>query len=68
MTQELDKATEEQVITELSRDMNISESALGEAEPWEPWESQMCLWSLVIGVGGLVILGTLINAFLLAGK
>ncbi len=42
-----------------------SESVLGEAEPWESWETSLCLWSIGIGIAGLVILGVLVNLFLL---
>jgi hypothetical protein len=42
-----------------------SESILGEPEPWESWETQLCLWSIGIGVAGLVILGVLVDLFLL---
>ena len=42
-----------------------SESILGEAEPWESWETQLCLWSIGIGIAGLVILGVLVDLFLL---
>lgn len=36
-----------------------------EVEPWEPWETRLCLWSLGIGIGSLVVLGVLVNIFLL---
>jgi hypothetical protein len=42
-----------------------SESILGEPEPWESWETQLCLWSIGIGITGLVILGVLVDLFLL---
>ena len=42
-----------------------SESILGEAEPWEIWETQLCLWSIGIGIARLVILGVLVDLFLL---
>jgi hypothetical protein len=42
-----------------------SESILGEPEPWESWETKLCLWSIGIGIGGLVILGVLVDLFLL---
>jgi len=42
-----------------------AEALLGEAEPWEPWETQLVGWSIGIGLAGLVVLGFLINAFLL---
>jgi hypothetical protein len=44
---------------------NSRESVLGEPEPWEPWETKLCLWSLGIGIVTLLILGFLINQFLL---
>jgi len=34
-------------------------------EPWESWETKLVVYSLVIGGLGLVILGALINIFLL---
>lgn len=61
----LEKATEEQIVTGMAAVGEAGESALGEPEPWELWETSLCLWSLVIGIAGLVILGTLINIFLL---
>ena len=50
----------ENVATPLS-----SESILGEPEPWESWETQLCLWSIGIGIAGLLILGVLVDLFLL---
>jgi len=44
-----------------------SESILGEPEPWESWETQLCLWSIGIGIAGLLILGVLVDQFLLPG-
>ncbi|MDH3672295.1 MAG: hypothetical protein OES46_14235 [Gammaproteobacteria bacterium] len=41
------------------------ESLLGEPEPWESWETKLVLYSLVIGAVGLVVLGALVNAFIL---
>ncbi len=35
------------------------------AEPWEAWETQLVMWSLGIGIAGLIVLGTLINIFIL---
>jgi len=60
----IEPATEEQVLANFDK-VEANESALGEPEPWEAWETQLCLWSLFIGIGGLVVLGTLINIFLL---
>ena len=42
-----------------------SEDLAGHGEPWESWETQLVLWCIGIGIVGLVVLGLLINAFLL---
>jgi hypothetical protein len=42
-----------------------AQALLGEAEPWEPWETQLVGWSIGIGLAGLVVLGFLINTFIL---
>ena len=42
-----------------------AEELLSEAEPWEAWETKLVLWSLGIAIMGLVILGWLINTFIL---
>lgn len=34
-------------------------------EPWESWESKLVLWSILAAIIGLVILGFLINWFIL---
>lgn len=34
-------------------------------EEWEPWENKLVIWSIVAGIVGLVILGILINWFIL---
>ena len=44
-----------------------NQSVLGEPEPWENWETQLCLWSIGIGITGLVILGVLVDLYLLPG-
>lgn len=41
------------------------EELLGEPEPWEPWETKLCLWSIGIGIAGLVVLGILVNQLIL---
>ncbi len=43
-----------------------AEELLGEAEPWESWETMLVGGSLGIGLAGLVILGWLINKFILS--
>lgn len=52
-------STEEELLEE------SAEELLGEAEPWEPWETHLVKWSLGIALVGLVILGWLINTFIL---
>lgn len=42
-----------------------AEELLGEAEPWEEWETQLVSYSLGIAVVGLIILGWLINTYVL---
>lgn len=44
-----------------------SQSVLGEPEPWESWETSLCLWSIGIGIAALIILGILVDWFLLPG-
>jgi hypothetical protein len=36
-----------------------------EAEPWEPWETKLVVWSIAIGIVFLIVGGYLINAFVL---
>jgi hypothetical protein len=40
-------------------------SLLGEPEPWQPWESKLVLGSVAVGIVGLLILGWLVDRFLL---
>ena len=42
-----------------------AEELLGEAEPWEAWETQLLVWCFGIAVVGLVTLGFLINTYIL---
>ncbi|HEC29215.1 MAG TPA: hypothetical protein ENI65_06480 [Gammaproteobacteria bacterium] len=42
-----------------------AEELLGEAEPWEPWETQLVSYSIGIAIIGVVVLGFLINTFIL---
>ncbi len=42
-----------------------TEVAIDAPEPWEPFETQLVSWSIGIGIAGLIILGTLINIYLL---
>lgn len=38
----------------------------GEAEAWEPWETRLVLISIAIGAAGLVVLGWLVDRFILS--
>lgn len=49
----------------LSVDIEDTEAALGEAEPWEPWETKLVVWSLAIGLVSLAVLGVIINMTIL---
>lgn len=43
------------------------DSALsGAPEPWERWETALVLGSLVVGLVGLVVLGWLVDRFILS--
>jgi hypothetical protein len=37
----------------------------GTAEDWEPWESVLVLLSIALGTGGLVLLGWLVDRYIL---
>jgi hypothetical protein len=42
------------------------EALTGDAEPWESWETSLVLWSIGLGLAGLVVLGWLVSRFILA--
>ncbi|MCF8109482.1 MAG: hypothetical protein K9J81_10865 [Desulfohalobiaceae bacterium] len=47
---------------------NVSQDATDAthgAEPWEEWEGKLVKYSLIIGVLALIVLGALINYFIL---
>jgi hypothetical protein len=44
-----------------------NQSILGEPEPWESWETSLCLWSIGIAIAALVVLGVLVDWYLLPG-
>jgi len=44
---------------------SASHVAIEAPEPWEKWETQLVVWSVAVGVAGLVIFGTLINIYIL---
>jgi len=55
----------EEEVVEQAPDLHPDELYASKAEPWAEWESRLVLYSIGIGIAGLVILGTLINIFLL---
>lgn len=50
---------------EAAPDLHPDSLYASEAEPWADWETRLVLYSIAIGLAGLVVLGTLINIFLL---
>ncbi len=49
----------------IDEEAESAEELLGEAEPWESWETQLVSWCIGIAIVSLVILGYLINTFIL---
>ena len=41
------------------------EALSGEPEPWEPWETTLVLGSIAVGAFGLIVLGWLVDWFIL---
>jgi len=50
----------------IDEELRSAEELLGEAEPWESWETQLVAWSIGIAIVGLFVLGWLINSFILS--
>lgn len=44
---------------------SASHVAIEAPEPWEAWETKLVVWSVAIGIAGLVVFGTLINIYML---
>ncbi len=42
-----------------------AEELLGEPEPWESWETKLVIWSIGLAIVGVVILGWLIDTYIL---
>lgn len=57
----------EQAIENKADTLVANDSVLGEPEPWESWETSLCLWSIGIGSTALIILGFMVDWFLLPG-
>lgn len=48
------------------RELSSAEALQGEPETWEPWETKLVLYSIGLAIAGLVILGVLVNTFILS--
>lgn len=48
------------------RELSSAEELLGDPEPWEAWETKLVLYSIGIAIVGLVVLGILVNTFILS--
>ncbi len=49
----------------VTESLEHAEVAIDAPEPWEPFETQLVGWSIGIGIAGLIVLGTLVNIYLL---
>ena len=54
-------AREEEFIAEFE----ALEVEIDEHEPWEAWETKLVTYSIGLGIAGLVVMGVLVNAFIL---
>ncbi len=41
------------------------EVEIDECEPWAEWETKLVTYSIGLGIAGLVVMGVLVNAFIL---
>ena len=59
-------STDETIDDARTRELTSAEELLGQAEPWESWETKLVTYSIGIALVGLVILGFLVNTFILS--
>ena len=59
-------STEESIDETRSHELSSAEELLGTPEPWESWETKLVVYSVAIAAVGLVILGYLVNTFILS--
>lgn len=45
---------------------SLAETILDDPEPWEGWETRLCLYSLGLGLAALVVLGVIVNLTILS--
>jgi|SaaInlV_165m_DNA_3_1040750.scaffolds.fasta_scaffold107255_1 hypothetical protein len=48
-----------------SIELESAQELLSNPEPWESWESKLVIYSILIAIIGLIILGILINLLVL---
>ncbi len=48
-----------------SNEINSEDAIFSAPEPWETWETKLVLGCIGIGIAGLIILGWLVNKFIL---
>lgn len=53
------------IMSDPEKEKQATDDLLGEPEPWESWESKLVGGCIITAVVGLVILGWLINTFIL---
>ncbi len=56
-----ESVTEEELVAEFK----AHEVEIDEHEPWEAWETKLVTYSIGLGIVGLVIMGVLVNTFIL---
>ncbi|MEN8108165.1 MAG: hypothetical protein ABFS22_09180 [Pseudomonadota bacterium] len=55
-----------QITSEDEEEHRSAEALLGEAEPWDSWETALVGYSMAVGLAGLVVLGWLIDKYILS--
>ena len=48
-----------------SDELESAQELLSDPEPWENWESKLVVYSIIVAIIGLIILGILINWLIL---
>lgn len=56
-----ESVTEEEFLAEFE----ALEVKIDECEPWEAWETNLVTYSVGLGIAGLVVMGVLVNTFIL---
>jgi cytochrome b561 len=48
-----------------SDELESAQELLSDPEPWENWESKLVVYSIIVAIIGLIVLGILINWLIL---